>query len=50
MTKLRCAKCDFQWTSKTGMIPMRCPYCGKERQIEDTEVKSEFIDVDELLK
>jgi len=49
--KLACTRCDFKWKTKTGKIPLRCPYCGKEGTVIDADEKAiGFRDVDDLLR
>ena len=49
MTRLRCKKCDHVWNARTR-VPKLCPFCGAENSLEDSEIKTEFVDVDELLR
>ena len=49
MEKLRCRKCNNIIKAETR-VPRLCPFCGKTNSLENAEIKSEFVDVDELLK
>ncbi len=49
--KLTCSMCNFKWTSSTGKVPVRCPYCGRDGTVMDLEgTQAKFLDVDDLLK
>lgn len=49
--KLSCNSCNFKWNSKTGKVPTRCPYCGKDGSVMDMDSsEARFLDVDDLLK
>jgi len=49
MARYRCRKCNRECRALTR-LPKLCPYCGAENSLEDVEVKSEFTNVDELLR
>jgi rubrerythrin len=44
--KLQCRKCDHKWASNSET--KACPFCGTTN-IENLEVKTRFLDVDETL-
>ena len=48
--KLSCSTCKFKWTTSTGKVPNRCPYCGKDTVVDMDETVAQFVDVDDLLK
>ena len=49
--KLSCSNCKFKWTTSTGKVPRRCPYCGKDDTVQDLDNSvAKFMDVDDILK
>ncbi len=42
--KLHCTNCNYEFTPKSGKIPLKCPYCDKTETIEKVKEMQEWID------
>ncbi len=42
--KLHCTNCNYQFTPRSGKVPVKCPYCDRQGSVEKIKEVQEWLD------